>query len=127
MVGLGLLFMLLGLAAVYYIRKPEFVRRRWFLWVMLAALPLPYAACELGWVAAEVGRQPWIIYGVLRTASGVSASISTAQVLSSLVGLGLIYSGLTITDIYLLTKFAKKGPDEDLARIISPEKLRRPR
>ncbi len=127
MVGLGLLFMLLGLAAVYFVRKPRFVRRRWFLWVMLAALPLPYVACELGWVVAEVGRQPWIVYHVLRTAAGVSANVSVSQVLASLIGLGLVYAALASTDVYLLIKLAREGPDEDLARIISPEMLRRPR
>ena len=123
MVGLGMLFMLLGLAAVYFVRKPGLPERRWFLRIMLLALPLPYVACELGWIVAEVGRQPWIVYGLFRTADGVSPNISTAQALISLLGLGAIYLGLTITDVYLLTKFAKKGPDKDLSRIISPENL----
>ncbi|MCL4473304.1 MAG: cytochrome ubiquinol oxidase subunit I [Actinobacteria bacterium] len=124
MVGLGILFILLGLGSVYYARKPDFPERSWFLWIMLLALPLPYIACQLGWIVAEVGRQPWIVYGIFRTADGISRNVSASQVLTSLLGFGSIYLALTATDIYLLVKFARMGPDEDLSQIIDPEKLR---
>ncbi|MCL6106357.1 MAG: cytochrome ubiquinol oxidase subunit I [Actinobacteria bacterium] len=124
MVALGTLFMLLGVMAVYLMRKPDLHRRRWFLWIMLAALPLPYVACELGWTVSELGRQPWIVYGLYRTAAGVSKNVSTAEALVSLLGLGLVYLGVTVTDIYLLTKFAKKGPPRELAQIIDLDEFR---
>jgi len=85
---------------------------------MLYALPLPYIAAQLGWLVAEVGRQPWIVYGVLKTSDAVSKSISPAQVATSLIGFTLLYGMLAIVDIYLLTKYAKKGPDDDLSAII---------
>jgi cytochrome d ubiquinol oxidase subunit I len=88
---------------------------------MLFSIPVPYLAGQLGWVVAEVGRQPWIVYGVLKTADGVSRSISTAQVVGSLLGFTLFYGSLGILDVYLLTKFAKKGPDGDVGGFIKME------
>jgi cytochrome d ubiquinol oxidase subunit I len=67
---------------------------------------------------AEVGRQPWIVYGVLKTTHAVSQSISTPQVFASLLGFTLLYGGLGVTDIYLLSKFAKKGPDYDTSTVL---------
>ena len=67
---------------------------------------------------AEVGRQPGIVYGVLKTAAGVSKNISAAQVWVSLLGFTVLYSCLGLIDIFLLTKYAKQGPDNDLSGII---------
>ena len=75
---------------------------------MAVALILPYLACELGWIVAEIGRQPWIVYGVLRTADGVSRSISPADVLVSLVAFVVIYGALAGVDAFLLAKYARK-------------------
>ncbi len=114
MVGLGMLFILLSAAAVVMIRVQQPGIMRVFLNVMLYAIPLPYIANFLGWTLAEVGRQPWIVYGVLRTSDAVSASISVAQVLISLILFTVIYSVLAVIDIYLLTKYAKKDPSPDV-------------
>jgi len=65
-----------------------------------------------------VGRQPWIVYNVLRTSDAVSTSISVAQVTGSLIGFTLIYGLLGFIDIFLLVKYAKKGPDEDVSSLI---------
>jgi cytochrome d ubiquinol oxidase subunit I len=65
-----------------------------------------------------VGRQPWIVYGVLRTSDAVSTSISVAQVTGSLIGFTLLYGFLGFIDIYLLIKFARMGPDEDVSCLI---------
>jgi cytochrome d ubiquinol oxidase subunit I len=89
---------------------------------MLFSISLPYLAGQLGWIVAEVGRQPWIVYGVLRTSQAVSKSISTLQVYASLVGFTILYGGLGIIDIYLLSKFAKKGPDDDLSALLKSAK-----
>ena len=120
MVGLGTFMALASLLAVILCHWGRLEDRKWFLWVMLLAIPLPYIAAQLGWIVAEVGRQPWIVYGVLKTSDAVSKSISTAQVWGSLIGFTLLYGGLGILDIFLLTKFAKKGPDDDLSSIIKP-------
>ncbi len=114
MVGLGMLFLLLSLMAVILVRVNLPGLMRIFLKVMLYAIPLPYIANFLGWTLAEVGRQPWIVYGVLKTSDAVSSSISTSQVLISLIGFTVVYGALAIVDIYLLTKYAKEVPPEDI-------------
>jgi cytochrome d ubiquinol oxidase subunit I len=110
MFTLGFILILLSLLAVVYGRKDALESRRLFLTIMLFAIPLPYLAAQLGWIVAEVGRQPWIVYGVLKTSAAVSQSISTAQVWVSLLGFTLLYGSLGVVDIYLLTKYAKRGP-----------------
>lgn len=111
MVGLGFYMLLLTAIGVRLSKKPNFEDCGLFLRVMLFSIPVPYLAGQLGWIVAEVGRQPWVVYGVLKTADAVSRSISTAQVAASLLGFTLFYGGLGVLDVYLLAKFAGKGPD----------------
>jgi len=110
MVALGLVMILVSLLGVYWSGKGGFEDRRFFLKVVLWSLPLPYIAGQLGWIVAEVGRQPWIVYGVLKTADAVSRSIETAQVVASLAGFTILYGGLAAVDAYLLVKYSRKGP-----------------
>jgi cytochrome bd ubiquinol oxidase subunit I len=111
MVGLGGLFILLSSLAFFLSWKDRLENYPLFLKIMLFAIPLPYLAGELGWIVAEVGRQPWIVYGVLKTSDAVSRSVSVTQVTVSLVGFTLLYSFLGLIDMYLLAKYAKKGPE----------------
>jgi cytochrome d ubiquinol oxidase subunit I len=108
MVVLGFLFVLLALISAIMAWRDTISSRRWFLWVMAVALILPYLACELGWIVAEIGRQPWIVYGVLRTVDGVSRSISPGDVLGSLIAFLVIYGALAVVDAFLLTKYARR-------------------
>jgi cytochrome d ubiquinol oxidase subunit I len=78
---------------------------------MSIAIILPYVASELGWVLAEIGRQPWIVYGLLRTQDAVSKNLSTGDVLGSLIAFIVIYCSLAAVDVFLLTKYAKKVED----------------
>jgi cytochrome bd ubiquinol oxidase subunit I len=110
MAALGMAMILVCLLGVYYSGKEDFEDRALFLKVALFSLPMPYIAGQLGWIVAEVGRQPWIVYGVLKTADAVSKSIDTAQVVLSLLGFTLLYGGLAVVDIFLLVKFSRKGP-----------------
>jgi cytochrome bd ubiquinol oxidase subunit I len=119
MVGLGFLFIILSLLSVLLSRKQNLESKPFFLRIMLFALILPYIAVQIGWIVAEVGRQPWIVYGLLKTSDAVSKSIDTAQVLTSLAGFTLFYGFLAVIDIYLLTKYAKKGPEPSLSKIKS--------
>jgi len=119
MVGLGTYFILASALAVFLSFKKNLEDYRLFLTVLLFSIPLPYIANQLGWIVAEVGRQPWIVYGVLKTAAGVSKNVSTAQVAVSLAGFTLLYGFLGVIDIYLLGKYARKGPDNDLSGIIN--------
>jgi cytochrome d ubiquinol oxidase subunit I len=109
MVGLGTLLPILCIWA--FLRRNKLTETPRLLKAMLFAIPLPYLAIEAGWVVAEVGRQPWIVYGLMKTADAVSP-IVTSQVAFSLVALTLLYALLGAVDIYLLFKFAKKGPAE---------------
>ncbi|WP_025209143.1 cytochrome ubiquinol oxidase subunit I [Hippea sp. KM1] len=111
MVALGSLFVLLVLLAFYYAKKDLLLNKRWFLKLMILAIPLPYIAIELGWIVAEVGRQPWIVYGLMRTADATSTAVSVPQIIMSLVGFVLFYSILGIIDIYLLVKYARQLPE----------------
>jgi cytochrome d ubiquinol oxidase subunit I len=118
MAALGMLFMLLTLAGYVISKRDRLESNPLFLRIMLYALPLPYIAAQLGWLVAEVGRQPWIVYGVLRTSDAVSKSVTAAQVWTSLIGFTVFYGMLGFIDVYLLAKYSKKGPDDDLSAII---------
>ncbi len=122
MVYLGFAMLLLTIMAVIYAKRGTLEAHPFFLTVMLFSIPLPYIAGQLGWIVAEVGRQPWIVYGVLKTSDAVSKSISTVQVWASLLGFTALYGALGVIDIYLLSKFAKKGPDDDLSTLLKPAK-----
>ena len=122
MTGLGFAMLLLTLMAVVYAQRGTLEVHPLFLTIMLFSIPLPYIAGQLGWIVAEVGRQPWIVYGVLKTTHAVSQSISTLQVYASLFGFTLLYGGLGVIAIYFLSKFANKGPDHDTSTFLQPAK-----
>ena len=107
MVGLGMLF--LALSAWGWLKRRNPLGSPRYLKLMVLAIPLPYLANELGWTLAEVGRQPWIVYGLMRTEHGVS-TLATSQVLTTVVGFVLVYSLLGLADFYLLFKNARRGP-----------------
>ena len=109
MVGLGFYFIALFAVAFWLASRRRLVQSRTFLWVALITLPAPWIAAELGWFVAEVGRQPWVIEGVLPTFLAVS-SISAGNVLITLVGFVLFYSALAVVDVYLMVKAIKAGP-----------------
>lgn len=108
MVGLGTLFILLTL--IGFILRNKLLENKLYLKVMLLAIPLPYIANEVGWAVAEVGRQPWLVYGLMRTELGGSAITST-QVFLSLSAFILFYTIFGIIAYYLIAKFAAKGPE----------------
>ena len=107
MVTLGMLFLILTIAGWFMRRRLE--AHRTYLRAMVWAIPLPYVACALGWTVTEVGRQPWIVYGLLKTADAVSP-VSAVQVAVSLIGFTIVYTLLGITAFYLISKHAGRGP-----------------
>jgi cytochrome d ubiquinol oxidase subunit I len=111
MVGVG--FWLIALFATFFwlSATQRLDRHPWLLKAAFFSLPLPWIAAELGWVVAEYGRQPWVIEGVLPTALGVSTT-AAGNVLFSLLGFVLFYSGLLVADFYLLIKYIRLGPGE---------------
>jgi cytochrome d ubiquinol oxidase subunit I len=108
MVGLGLLFCLLTIIG-WFLRN-RLTESRPYLWVMLFAIPLPYIAAELGWIMAEVGRQPWIVYGIMKTSDAVSP-IESSQVWVSLIMFILVYGALGLVGFYLIWRKAASGPE----------------
>ncbi len=110
MVGLGTIFILLSLIA-FWQRKRDENMSPWLMRALVWCIPLPYIAIMLGWTVAEVGRQPWIVYGLMRTSDAVSP-VPAGNVAISLVAFIVVYSMLGLIDIYLLRKNAIKGPKE---------------
>jgi cytochrome bd ubiquinol oxidase subunit I len=108
MVGLGTLFILLTFVGLFL--RNRLVESPRYLTVMMYAIPLPYIAIELGWVLAEVGRQPWIVYGIMKTSDAVSP-VAVSQVATSLAAFVLIYGLLGAIGFYLMFTHAKKGPE----------------
>jgi cytochrome d ubiquinol oxidase subunit I len=100
MAGLGIYMTLAALLATIFAFRRELEQRTWLLRLLLWSIPAPYLAGQLGWIVAEVGRQPWIVYGVLKTA-GPSLAISVGRVVASLVGFTLLWRP-RVVDIYLL-------------------------
>ena len=112
MVGLGFLFVLLTVVGWFKRRKLE--ASPGYLKIMLYAIPLPYIALQAGWIVTEVGRQPWIVYGLMRTKDAVSP-IAASQVAISLAAFILVYSALGAIAFYLIGKQARRGPEPQAA------------
>lgn len=112
MVGLGFLMLALSGFSFYLYRKKRLFTNKKFLKVLLFFLPFPYIAINLGWIVTEMGRQPWVVYGLMKTDKGVSP-ISFGQILFSIVGLITFYTILIVVDVYLIQKYAKKDPIEE--------------
>jgi cytochrome d ubiquinol oxidase subunit I len=107
MVILGTFFILITIAA--FIRRNKLLESPLLLKILLFSIPLPYIAAELGWVVTELGRQPWIVWGLLRTSEAASP-IAVSQVVTTLVGFTLVYTLLGVAGYYLIFQHAKRGP-----------------
>ncbi len=107
MVGAGTLMILLSLGALFLMLRKRLEKMRWALWVLPFAIALPYLANSTGWLMTEMGRQPWIVFGVMKTASAVSPNVGWGSVLTSLIVFTLLYGALAVADVYLLQKYAR--------------------
>ena len=124
MVGIGFTLIAVAGLGFFYFRKGTLHERRWLLWILVFSVLRPPLANQLGWFAAEVGRQPWIVYGLMRTPAGLSAVVKANVVLSSLILFTLIYSLLFAVFIYLLNDKIQHEPDD--ADLIPSGKLALP-
>jgi cytochrome bd ubiquinol oxidase subunit I len=95
---------------VGFLKRNRLMENPGYLKLMLYSIPLPYIAIELGWLLAEVGRQPWIVYGVMKTSEAFSP-VAPSQVLTSLIAFILIYGILGAIGYYLIFKHARRGPE----------------
>jgi cytochrome d ubiquinol oxidase subunit I len=111
MVILGLYFIVVMALGTYKLYKGTLWESRKYLTLLVWSIPLPLIACQFGWIAAEVGRQPWIVYRILRTSQAASVTVSSGEILFSIILFALIYAFLGILYVYLLIKKIKHGPD----------------
>jgi cytochrome d ubiquinol oxidase subunit I len=111
MVAIGFTLIGISLIGLFLLWQGKLFSYKWFLNILAFSVLLPQAANQLGWISAEVGRQPWIVYGLLRTSDALSKAVNADQVLFSLIMFVLIYTLLFVLFLYLLNEKIKKGPD----------------
>lgn len=111
MVGIGFALIALSVLAVVYWWRGRLDQTRWLLWLLVLSVLGPQVANQAGWFAAELGRQPWIVYKLLRTSEGLSAVVRAETVLGSLILFGLVYLLLLAVFVYLLNDKIQHGPD----------------
>jgi cytochrome d ubiquinol oxidase subunit I len=113
MVAIGMMLIGLTLLATYLRFKNQLFNKKWLMSIFVFSVLLPQIANQVGWFTAEMGRQPWVVYGLLRTSDALSKSVSANQVLSSLIMFFIIYSILFLLFLYLLNKKIKHGPYDE--------------
>jgi cytochrome d ubiquinol oxidase subunit I len=121
MVGLGGLMLLLMLVGIFFLWRKTIEKQTLWLKLAVLAIPLPILAVELGWMTAEVGRQPWIVYNLMRTVEGTSPAVSAADVAISIGAIVALYALLLFLWLYAIRKEIAKGPDPDPSAASEPE------
>ncbi len=111
MVGLGTIFIAVMLVAVFLLWRRTLYETRWMLWLLMLCAPLPYIANTAGWMTAELGRQPWLIYGLMRTSEGASPSVAAGNVWFTLIGFMGMYGVLAILWLFLVWREIEIGPE----------------
>ncbi len=111
MVGLGTIFIAVMFVAAVLLWKRRLYSSRWMLWMLMLCLPFPYIANTAGWVTAEVGRQPWLIYGLMRTPAGVSPQVSAGNAWFTIIGFMGMYTALAILFLFLVYREIEHGPE----------------
>jgi cytochrome d ubiquinol oxidase subunit I len=120
MVVIGMLLIIISLVSAFYLWRGRLFTTRWLLYVLVFSVLLPEIANQLGWFSAEVGRQPWIVYGLLRTGEALSVSVGPDQVILSLILFCIIYLLLFALFIFLLDEKIRHGPEEEIAGMTGP-------
>jgi cytochrome d ubiquinol oxidase subunit I len=110
MAGLGTYFVLIMVIAVFLLWRGKLFQSRWALWSLLLSFPLPYIANTAGWMTAEMGRQPWVVYGLIRTSEGYSKYVSSGNSLFTLLGFMGLYTVLSILFVVLVYRIIYEGP-----------------
>lgn len=112
MVAIGFTLIAISLLGVFFWWLGTLFKQKWLMWIFVFSVLLPQIANQIGWITAEVGRQPWIVYGLLRTSEGLSKAVEAGQVWFSLILFTIIYAGLFILFIYLLNEKIQHGPED---------------
>jgi cytochrome d ubiquinol oxidase subunit I len=123
MVGLGTIFIAIMVVAAFLLWRRRLYGSRWMLWILMLAIPFPFIANTAGWFVAELGRQPWLAYGLFRTSEGVSPLLSSGSVLFTLIGFAGMYLIMGLLYIVLMVREVEHGPEAEEETLESPEGL----
>jgi cytochrome d ubiquinol oxidase subunit I len=110
MVGLGTIFIAVMIVAAFLLFRGRLFHARWMLWILMLAAPFPYIANTAGWMTAELGRQPWLVYGLMRTSDGYSKAVSAGNGLFTLIGFMGMYTVIAILFLFLVRREIESGP-----------------
>lgn len=112
MVAIGFALIAISILGLIYWRRGKLFETRWLLWIFVFSVLGPQIANQMGWFSAEIGRQPWIVYGLLRTSEGLSKAVEANQVVFSLILFTIIYALLFVLFLYLLNEKIQHGPED---------------
>jgi cytochrome d ubiquinol oxidase subunit I len=113
MVGLGTIFIAVMAVSAFLLWRKKLFESRWMLWILMLSVPLPYIANTAGWMTAELGRQPWLIYGLMRTMRGASPRVGAGNAWFTLLGFMGMYTVLSILWLFLIHREIERGPEPD--------------
>jgi cytochrome d ubiquinol oxidase subunit I len=125
MAGLGTLFIGVLLLSVFFLWRGRLYEQRWLLWLLMLALPFPFIANLAGWFTAEFGRQPWVIYNLLRTADGYSDHVSSGNVGFTLLGFMGMYAFTSVLFLFLMFRILGRGPSAEATPVEHPTSTRK--
>ena len=111
MVGIGVIMIAIGLISLFLRRGGRLYETRWFLRICVVCLPIGFVALLAGWVTTEAGRQPWVVYGLMRTVDGVSPAVTAGAVGSSLVAFVIVYALIFPAGVYYMIRLVRRGPE----------------
>ena len=121
MVGLGTVFIAVMMVSAFLLWRGKLFESRWLLWILMLALPFPYIANTAGWITAEMGRQPWLVYSLMRTVDGYSKSVSAGNGMFTLLGFMGMYTVLGVFFLFLVHREIERGPDVEVAHRLPPQ------
>jgi len=112
MIALGLLHMLVAVVGLFLTRKGRMPTQKWVWKLAIWSFPASLLAMTVGWVFTEMGRQPWLVFGLLRTQDGVSPGVTGVEILISLIAFTVLYGILAVVEFRLILRAVQKGPDD---------------
>lgn len=115
MAGLGTIFIAIMLTATFLLWKNKLFQTKWLLWIFMFMIPFPYIANTAGWYTAELGRQPWLVYNLMRMVDGISPTVSSGNALFTLLGFVGLYILLGLLFLMLVLKIIRKGPEPQVS------------
>ena len=110
MVGLGMIFILVMTISAFLLWRNQLHQSRKVLWILMLAFPFPYIATTAGWWTAELGRQPWVIHGLMRTADGGSPQVNVGNVVFTTLGFAGLYLVLSVLFLFQVMRVLNRGP-----------------